>query len=68
MQAENVVKAIRPLVRWTCVPALVLAVCVSPVWAGFNPPPGTPEIDPGSIVSALALLGGAILLFTDRRR
>jgi hypothetical protein len=31
-------------------------------------PQGVPEIDPGSIASAMALLGGGALLLTSRRR
>jgi len=30
--------------------------------------PSTPEIDPGSGVSALALLSGALLVFRSRRK
>jgi hypothetical protein len=50
--------------------ALLLAVTAfaGPVYAGFNPPPSTPEIDPGSLVSACALLAGSVLVVADRFR
>lgn len=48
------------------VSALVLAVgVVSPVHAGFGLP-SAPEIDPGSMAGALALLSGGLLMITDR--
>ncbi len=49
--------------------ALTLAVTAlaGRAHAGFNPG-GTPEIDPGSLVSALALLAGGVLVVTDRCR
>ncbi len=33
-----------------------------------EPIPGVPEIDPGSILSAVALLGGGLMVATDRCR
>ena len=33
-----------------------------------QPIPGVPEIDPGSILSAMALLGGGLMVATDRCR
>ena len=36
--------------------------------ASALPPPTTPEIDPGSMASALTLLAGGVLLLTDRFR
>jgi hypothetical protein len=47
-----------------CGLALVLAAVASPAQAGFN----SPEIDPGSMGSALALLSGGVLLLSDRFR
>jgi hypothetical protein len=50
----------------TCGLALIVAGTASAALAGG--PPGSPEIDPGSAVSALAVLSGGILLLTDRLR
>ena len=47
--------------------ALVLAACASPLYAS-GPLPGVPEIDPGSLASALSLLTGGALLLADRCR
>jgi hypothetical protein len=49
--------------------ALMLAVTVfaGRVSAGFNPG-GAPEIDPGSLASAGALLVGGVLVVADRFR
>ena len=47
--------------------ALVMAAIASPAWAG-GPLPGAPEIDPGSMAGAVALLTGGVLLLTDRLR
>ncbi|HKI38339.1 MAG TPA: hypothetical protein VKA46_41200 [Gemmataceae bacterium] len=53
-----------------CGLALVLAAVATPALAWGNPPPcPTPEIDAGSIGSALTVLsGGAILLMHRLRR
>ena len=45
--------------------ALVMAAVASPAYAL---PPPTPEIDPGSVGSAAALLVGGLLILTDRLR
>lgn len=45
--------------------ALVVAACGGTAW-GFDP--SAPEIDPGSALSALTLLGGGVLLLYDRYR
>ena len=52
---------------------LILTAVGGTAW-GYSPPipsspccpPRIPEIDPGSITSALALLGGGILMLTDK--
>ena len=44
--------------------ALVLAAVAGTAQAGFQ----TPEMDPGSVGSAVALLAGGLLLLTDRLR
>jgi hypothetical protein len=54
----------------TCRPlgmALVLAGTAATAYAGGPPVPG-PEIDPGSVASAVSLLAGGALLLTDRLR
>jgi len=48
--------------------ALVLLATSSTAWAGGPPPPAAPEMDPGSMVSALALLTGSMFVLTDRLR
>lgn len=48
-----------------CGLALVLAACSGVAQAGVSI---TPEIDPGSMTSALALLSGGVLLVADRFR
>lgn len=48
--------------------ALVLAVCCGVAQAAPPPPHVAPEIDPGSMQAALALLGGGVLLVADRFR
>ena len=54
------------LIRFTLGVGLVLAAFSTPAWA--NEPIPTPEIDPGMMTSALALLGGGLLLITNRSR
>ena len=43
---------------------MVLAACSTPAWAL----PHAPEIDPGSMASALALLTGGMLMLTGWKR
>jgi hypothetical protein len=43
---------------------MVLAAFSTPAWAK----PITPEIDPGSMASALTLLTGGVLMLTGRKR
>jgi hypothetical protein len=50
--------------RWACGLALVLTATSGVAQATI----ATPEIDPGSLKAALMLLGGGILLVTDRFR
>jgi hypothetical protein len=50
--------------RKACGLALVFAACPAMAYA---PPTGTPEIDPGSIGNALALLTGGFLMLMDWR-
>jgi hypothetical protein len=45
---------------------LVLAGCAQTAFA--LGPPNVPEIDPGSVASALTLAAGGVLLLTDRIR
>ena len=47
---------------------LVLASLSGPAWAQCPPTCQAPEIDPGSMVSAMTLLTGGLLLLIDRRR
>ena len=48
---------------------LILASLCNTAMAGAGPPPTpTPEIDPGSILGALALLSGGVMVLTDRCR
>ena len=54
---------------------LMLALLCNTAMAGAlgrppanQPIPGVPEIDPSSILSALALLGGGLMIVTDRCR
>jgi len=44
--------------------ALMLSALSVPAWAG----PQVPEIDPGLATSAMALLGGGLLMIAGRRR
>ena len=44
---------------------LVLCALSSPAWAVVVP---APELDPGSMASALGVLGGGLLILTDRVR
>ncbi len=47
--------------------ALVLTALASQAHAGATAP-AVPEIDPGSILGAITLLSGGVMLLTDRRR
>jgi hypothetical protein len=47
--------------------ALVLTAIASFARADFGAPKSSPELDPGSISSALALLSGGVLMLTARR-
>ncbi len=49
----------------SCGLLLVLAACARPAF-GFDA--STPEIDPSSMGSALALLMGGLMMLTSRRR
>ncbi len=57
-------------VKKTCGLMLVLGLMAGTAQAGALPPgtPSVPEIDPSSIMGAMALLSGGIMLLTDRRR
>jgi len=65
-------KAVSGWLARTAGPAvgLVLVVTALAGWvhAGGDPPPLTPEIDPGSMGSALSLLIGGAFLLTGRSR
>ena len=43
---------------------LIVLGAATPVYAGASL--GTPEIDPGSVNGALAVLAGGLLMITDR--
>jgi hypothetical protein len=58
-----------PLVAKGCALLLILAAVAGTAQAGPPGPPGSvPEIDPGSLLSAMALLGGGALLLTEKLR
>ncbi len=48
--------------------ALIVLGSATPAYAGGGCGCGVPEIDPGSVSGALALLSGGILMITDRLR
>jgi hypothetical protein len=48
--------------------ALIVSAFAGPAVAGGGGHGGVPEIDPGSAISALTVLGGGLLLVTDRFR
>ena len=48
--------------------SLVLAAFAGTAMAGGPPVPGAPEIDPGSIGSALTLLASGAFLFSSKSR
>jgi hypothetical protein len=50
--------------------ALILAATASAANAGAGTPTYShvPEIDPGSILSAVTMLSGGVMILTDRRR
>ena len=54
-------------VRMVACLALVLTATAATAQAGACPPP-VPEIDPSSILSAMTLLSGGVMILTDRRR
>ncbi len=53
------------LIRFTLGAGLVLTAFSTAAWAH---PLLTPEIDPGSMAGAMALLSLSVLMLTDRRR
>ena len=58
-------------IRWAMMAAglaLLLSATTGTAMAGAKPPTPVPEIDPGSILSAMTLLGGGLMMLTDRRR
>jgi hypothetical protein len=52
-------------IRFTVGAGFVLAAFSASAWAGV---PAVPEIDPGSMVGALTVLAGGLLMLTNRRR
>lgn len=54
------------LIRYTLALALIVAALTSVSYAG-GPPPNAPELDPGSMMSALTLLTGGLVLVGRRR-
>ena len=61
---------IRRTARKTAGLALVLAAISQAASAGAGPPPtpSVPEIDAGSVLSAITLLSGGMMIIADRRR
>jgi hypothetical protein len=53
--------------RKTCGLALIVAATANYAIAGGGVP-DVPEIDPGTVVTGLSLLGGGLLLMVDRYR
>lgn len=52
-------------------PLLLMALVVvglSEIALAAPPPPSAPEIDAGSLISAMTLLSGGLLVLTGRRR
>jgi hypothetical protein len=47
---------------------LGLAIVLAAMSSSALAVPAVPEIDPGSIMSAMTLLTGGLLVFADRRR
>jgi len=68
MQMKKLALRFLGAARKTCGLALVLAAFSSNAFGGGGLPTAVPEIDPGSIGSALALLAGGVALLTDRFR
>lgn len=69
----NLVRGVVDSARVGIGAALVLAAFAVPAFAcatcgGTPPPSSVPEIDPGSIASALTLLSGGVLMLTNRLR
>jgi hypothetical protein len=59
------------IIRWFFRAAsfvLVLSAVAGPAMAGAVCPSSVPVIDPGSILSAVTLLFGGLMMLTDRRR
>ncbi|MEO6811634.1 MAG: hypothetical protein ABI353_21180 [Isosphaeraceae bacterium] len=56
--------------RAACGALFMLAALAAPALAGGTDPPGygVPEIDPGSMLSAMTLMAGGVLMVTDRCR
>jgi hypothetical protein len=68
MQMKKLAFRFLRAVRTTCGLALVLAAFSCSAFAGGPTPAPAPEIDPGSLGSALALLAGGVAMLTDRFR
>lgn len=64
---KRVVRGTAGLVSAACAVALLLAALAAPAMAVLPPPP-TPEIDPGSLASAVALVVGGVMLVRGRIR
>ena len=55
------------LIRPTVAMSLIVLGLATPAYAGAGlPGVGVPEIDPGSVMGALAVLSGGLLMITDR--
>jgi hypothetical protein len=67
---RSLVKSVAPCLATASAVALVLAALASQALAGGAPPPGggVPEVDPGSLSSALTLLAGGVLVLRARIR
>ena len=64
----NVSKILRAAIK-VCGFCLVMVAMTSVAQARTPAPPsGVPEIDPGSLLSAMTLLSGGLMMIVDRRR
>ncbi|HVA51768.1 MAG TPA: hypothetical protein VNH11_35835 [Pirellulales bacterium] len=63
---KNTIRRLVDCASAVCAVALVVAALAG--HASANVPPPTPEIDPGSLAGALALLAGGVLVLRGRIR
>jgi len=67
MQGTNLKNRVSRVVRMVASLSMVLTAMAASAHAGACPPP-VPEIDPSSVLSAITLLSGGVMILTDRRR